>query len=161
MISRQNYGASNSEELKKKKESEKEIIQKILADIELMPEYKSLDKSKLSKLKKYGLPRLESWNSLIDSGLVRKEIFSQLYSYFSNYAHSEFISILQLSQTSINAKNKDNISNVQLSLGIVRIIICLAIEFYKKSFKSANAIYNALPVEKRSTINIWKALGKN
>lgn len=160
LISRQNWSTNSSEGVFSKKKHEKLIIEKILKEIEQMPDYKSLDKSRLKKLQKYGSPRLHSWNELIEQSVLRKEMFPVLYSYFSCYAHSEYISILQLSQVSINAEDKHNISNVQLSLGIVRMIISLSIDFYINSFQSAKVAYNTFPDEIRNAVTIWKKIGE-
>lgn len=161
LISRQTFGNSTNEEILKKKESEKLIIEKILSEIKQMLEYKNLDKSKLKKLQKYGLPRLCSWNELIEQGILRKETFSVIYSYFSSYAHSEYISILQLSQVSLNAKSVDNISNIQLSLKIVKMIISLSIDFYINNFKSAEIVYNNFPEEIRHAVMFGRELARD
>jgi hypothetical protein len=160
LLSRQSWGKSLSDKLNKKKEEERILIDKIILEIEKMPEYSTLDKNQLSKLKKYGLPRLYSWNELIMQSNVRKEMFSSAYSYYSSYAHTEYISILQFSQCSINAISDKNISNIQLSLNIVRMIVAMSIDFYLNNFESAMDAFNTFPIEIKDSVNIWNMLGK-
>jgi hypothetical protein len=83
LISRQSWGNNISEDLRKKKESEKTTIDQIIDQIIKMPEYPSLDKVQLNKLKKYGLPRLYSWHELIKQSNIRKDLFSSVYSMFN------------------------------------------------------------------------------
>lgn len=160
LISRQNWSDTTNEEVLKKKEAEGILIEKILLEIQSIPEYQTLDKGKLKKLHKHGLPRLFNWHELIEMSELRKDMFAEMYSYFSTYAHSEYLSILQLSQASLNSKHPENISNVQLSLGIVRMIISMSIDFYVTNFKSAEIIFNTFPNEVRNAVLIWNRIGK-
>src|SRR5690606_26004384 len=61
LISRQKWTAIEINSIEKK-EAENLIVNNIMTEIESLPEYSLLDKSKLNKLKKFGLPRIESWN---------------------------------------------------------------------------------------------------
>jgi len=160
LISRQSWGNNLNEDSKRIKDAEKLNIEDIIDEIQKMPEYSSLDKSQLKKLQKYGLPRLYSWNELIEQSNVRKEIFSTSYSFFSSYAHTEYVSILQLSQCSINAKSAQNISNIQLCLNFVRMIVAMSIDFYLKNFESARNVFDTFPVEIRHSVNTWKMIGQ-
>jgi len=160
LISRQTWGDTTNEEVLKKKEAERLLIEKILLEIQNIPEFQNLDKRELSKLQKHGLPRLYNWHELIEMSELRKEMFAVIYSYFSTYAHSEYLSILQLSQASLNSQHPANISNVQLSLGIVRMIISMSIDFYVTNFKSAEIIFNTFPKDIRNAVFVWKSIGR-
>lgn len=160
LISRQNWGDTTNEEILKKKESERLQIENILQEIQKIPEYQNLDKRALNKLQKHGLPRIYNWHELIEMSNLRKDFFSNMYSYFSTYAHSEYLSILQLNQISLNSRHLSNISNVQLSLSVVRMIISMSIDFYVSSFKSAELTYNTLPDEIRNAVLIWQKIGR-
>lgn len=160
LISRQNLGDNNMQEIIKKKNEEKLLIDKIMSEIKKIPEYQSLDKGKLNKLQKHGLPRLYNWHELIDMSDLRKDIFSLTYSFFSSYAHSEYLSILQLRQASLNSQDESNIRNVKLNLEILRMIISMTIDFYVRNFKSAEIFFNTLPFELRYEVNIWLKTSK-
>ena len=160
LISRQNWGETTNEEIFKKKETERLLIEKILYEIQNIPEYQTLDKGELKKLKNHGLPRLYNWHKLIEMSELRNVMFSELYSFFSTYAHSEYLSILQLSQASFNSQQLANISNVQLSLSVVRMIISMSIDFYAKNFKTAEMVFDTFPIEIKNAVLVWKRVGR-
>lgn len=160
LISRQNMTSAHHDEILLKKETEKLLIDKILLEIQNLPEYKNLDKSKLNKLKRYGLPRLFTWHELINLSELNNEMFAKFYSYFSTYAHSEFLSILQLSQASLSSNNINTISNVQLSLDIVKMINALSIDYYVINFVSANNVFKSFSADIKQSVFLWKEIGK-
>lgn len=167
LISRQNFDTLNlendksiTEEINKKKEAERLLIEKIMNDIRALPEYGKLDSRKLNQLSTYGLARVQSWQMLIQQCDLGTELFSTCYSFFSSYAHSEYLSILQISQANMNSKNPQNITNAQTSLGLVRMIIALSIEFYTKSFKPAEITYNTFPDKTKMAIKIWQDIAR-
>jgi|GEM_PF-1881112 len=159
LISRQNFSGKN-EDYQKKKEEEKVTIDKIMEEIKGMEEYAKLDKTKLNKLSTYGLPRLDSWQQLIRKGNLRKDIIGNCYSLFSNYAHSEYLSIIQVGQSSMNSKNGDNIGNIQASLTVVRIINSMTIHYYATHFKAAELVYNTFPGSIRNAVEIARKIGE-
>lgn len=159
LISRQNFSGEN-EGYQKKKEEEKVTIDKIMEEIKGMEEYARLDKINLNKLTTYGLPRLESWQQLIRKSNLKKEIIGNCYSLFSNYAHSEYLSIIQVGQSSMNSKNRNNIGNIQLSLTVVRIINSMTIHYYATHFKAAELVYNTFPDSIRNAVEIARKIGE-
>ena len=159
LISRQNF-TGEEVNYKKKKEEEKELIDKIMLQIEAMVDYEKLDKGELKKLKTIGLPRLESWRNLINESNLKKSIIGNCYSLYSNYAHSEYLSIIQIEQSSMNAIDSNNISCVDLSLTIVRIVNSMTIDYYVKHFKAAELVYNTFPDNIKNAIIIAKRIGE-
>ena len=159
LISRQNFSGGN-EDYQKKKEEEKVTIDKIMKEITGMEEYSRLDKNKLNKLSTYRLPRLDSWQLLIKKSNLRKEIIGNCYSLFSNYAHSEYLSIIQVGQSSMNSKNIDNIDCIKLSLTVVRVINSMTIHYYATHFKAAELVYNTFPDSIRNVVDIARGIGE-
>ena len=162
LLTRKNFADPKGDFNIDKKESESEMIQKILLEIESMDEYRSLDKRKLNSLKTYGLHRIDSWHKLIEESDLKQTMFSNSYSFFSDYAHSEFLSILQIGQVSLNSKDPNNISNVMLVLSHVRMIVALCAKFYISNYKVAESAFNTYPLTQRTIIALWsKIAGKN
>lgn len=159
LISRQSFDTSQFQENQQKKQDEAKVIETILKEIENMPEYSTLGKQQKKKLDTYGLPRIESWHNLIDESDLKPEMFKQIYSYYSSYAHSEYISILQISQANLNAQSKSNIEMIKTTLSVVRIVTCLSIKFYSKRFKSAEIVFNTLPNTIQMAVRIWSGIG--
>jgi hypothetical protein len=158
LISRQNFSTGEISKLGQKKAKEKVLIEKLKNEIEKHEKFKSLSKHQLSKLNKFGLPRLDSWNSLIESSRLNESYFKNAYSYFSNYAHSEYLSILQLKQSSLKAQNKDNLSKANISLSVVRIINSVIIIWLKEKFKACEMKYNMFPSDKTQIVEMWAKL---
>lgn len=159
LISRQGFN-SRDEKYLRKKEEEKILIDKIMKEIKEMEEYVNLDRSKLNKLSKYGLPRLESWQNLISKSNLGKGFIGNCYSLFSNYAHSEYLSIIQVAQSSMNSRNKSNLSHIQLCLTVVRAMTSMTIHYYATNFKEAELVYNTFPNSIRTAVEIARRIGE-
>lgn len=158
LISRQNLTGSTPE-LVEKKIQEKEVIDRILREIKNMPEYSSLDKKRLNQLRGYGLPRIDSWQSLIKQSNLKDEILSGMYSLASNYAHSEYLAILQLSQSNTNKDNLKNNSFIISSLNIAKIIVAMSIDYYTTTHPIANQTYTELQGKVKTSIQLWRSIG--
>lgn len=159
LISRQNF-ISEEIDYKQIKHDEMITIDRIMNEIKKVPEYRTLDKVKLRKLSTYGLPRLASWQQLIADSNLKESLFRNCYSLFSNYAHSEYLSILQISQSSMNSKDGNNVSAVQLCLTVTKIIASMAINYYKSHFKAAELVYNTFPISILNVIEISRKIGE-
>lgn len=160
LISRQSYEIKVIMELKEKKKQEKNRIKELIIEIENSPLYPTLKKQQLWKLDNYGLPRLLSWNKLLDESRLSNDIFRDVYSLYSNYAHSEFISLMQVNEGSLSKSDKLNISNVELTLSIVRMVNAVSIEYLKNRFKCSEIIFNSLPSGLINSIKIWSEIAQ-
>jgi len=165
LITRQGYDFPIKEgpvyqEFKNKKDREKIILENLLTEIKSYPEYSGLGKKEINKLKKFGLPRIDSWQKMIEASDLKKSLFTTIYSLSSNYAHSEFLGIMQIKQGSFSANNSHTIDLAGLCLIIVKIINSMVIEHMSKNFKSVELIYNAKPFALQKSIEISIKLGK-
>lgn len=158
LIKRQNWATSDNMEFEELKHREKKLIDSILSEIKKMSEFQTLDKNKITKLHNHGLPRLHSWSDLIKQSNLSYELFEKLYSFFSSYSHSEYISVLQLSQVSLNSANPTTISNTHMAFSMVRMLLSLSIIFYTKEFHAAKKAYDLLPDQIKNEIRISNAL---
>lgn len=153
LVSRQQYEPKNKQ-FKAQRVKEKRIIDDIKRDIKLLPEFKRLRQAHIKKLEQYGLPRIESWHKLLEVSDLNN-IFASSYSLFSSYAHSEFISILQLKKTSLNSNNKIVQDHVTLCIMIIKVVNCLVIKHLMVNFKTAEIIYNTKSENLKSSIEMW------
>lgn len=154
LITRQNFEDPNGFHKTDQIAKEAEIIKKILSEIESSEEYKSLDKRKLNKLQSHGLPRIDSWHKLINESKLNRFLFANAYSLFSEYAHSEYLSVLQIEQSNYYANSKDTTDNAVFPLSITKMIITLLIKFYVQNFKVAEEYFNSCPAEYKVTVRI-------
>lgn len=160
LLSRQNFKKNNNKEFEQQKAKEKAQIDAIKAEIKKMPEYDKLDKRQISNLERFGLPRLESWNNLIQSSNLKKEFFGTTYSLLSNYAHSEFLSTIQFKQTGLGIDVSEVESFISTCFTIVRSLNSLSIEWLIENYEECNACFDELSPELQSNIKIWAGIGK-
>lgn len=160
LMSRQNFKTNGLKDLEEKKQNEKEIIKNLKKEIEEHPKFSELGKQQIHKLDTYGLPRMKSWIDMIDSSSLNSEMFKTKYKFYSNYAHCEYLSILQIKQSNHNASNKDAIANANIAINTIKQIICLVIEWLNKNYPSAQTISDGISEDLKSSIRIWTSIAK-
>lgn len=164
LITRQNFDlpkieSNLYEEALDTKKRESKIVEKILEEIEQMEEYKNItenDKRTFRNLRKFGKPRIDSWNNLIKDSELKENFFCSLYALFSSYAHSEFLGIYQLK----HSLKPEFTSNSRLCIYIVQIINALVIDFLVNNFYSARIMYNAKSTSIMDEIELAIKLGR-
>ncbi len=134
-----------SKEFKNKLLREKKLIDDLTVEIKKSTYYSSLDKTKLWKLDKYGLPRIFSWGVLIENSILNSRIFEKVYKLYSNYSHSEYISMIQINEGSLSRDSEENIKNVAIALNNLRLVNATTLIKLKDYFECTNEIYQTLP----------------
>ena len=128
--------------------------------IEQSPFYKDIGKQSLWKLDTFGLPRLVSWTKLIKQSVLKTSMFETLYKLYSNYAHSEFISLIQMNgQATLNKGSKENNDSILNSLRLVKMINCIAMIGLKNKFEFASKVFETYDEETKTTILFWNEFG--
>ena len=155
LITRQGFEAGIHKDLQEIKAEEKEIIEQLKLELINDPYFSKLTKPQKKKLETYGLPRIESWHSLIQNSKLETEFYGSVYKLLSNYAHSEFLSILQIKQANYNITNKVTLSNANLSLTIVKQIVSLISMWLTSRYKSAEIVFNSLSENDIKDIKFW------
>jgi hypothetical protein len=153
---RDNIGDSVNEKLK----TELSEIQWLLSVIEKSPYYKNINKQNLWKLDKFGLPRLVSWQKLLEKSILKSSIFKIPYKLYSNYVHSEFISLIQMNgKDTLNKDSKENNDALLTSLRDVKMINCISIVSLKNKFEFASKVFETFDEETKTTILFWNEFG--
>ncbi|QBA22357.1 hypothetical protein EU348_14650 [Chryseobacterium indologenes] len=146
------------EKVKKVLDSELEEIKELLNIIEKSQHYSNLEKKHLSKLSRYGIPRLKSWSELLESSMLKTDLFLTSYKLYSNYAHSEFISLIQCNGADVfNKGSYGNSLHLKNALRLVLYINCVSIIQLKKKFDYTNEVYDAFNLEQKNIIEFWNA----
>ena len=159
LISRQKFKFTKKEYLDKQS-NEKSIIDELIKELEANKYFHELNKGQLNKLKSYGLPKLVSWNKMIDKSDLNNKLFKDIYSLYSNYAHSEFLSMIQINETPFYTSNQKNIEGIILSLNITRLINCLLIDFIRNKFKIIEIVYHSYPNGLKQNIELLTKFAK-
>ncbi|MHA6727575.1 hypothetical protein ACX3PU_05870 [Chryseobacterium sp. A301] len=95
--------------------SEKEEIDKLKKEVKESEFYSQLSKHEIWKLDTFGIPRTISWSKLLNKISINNNLLDGYYKLYCNYAHSEFVSIMQLNQMNLN----NNMRNAELLLCII------------------------------------------
>lgn len=135
-------------------------IERLLSIIEKSPYYSQIDKQKSWKLDKYGLPRLVSWQKLIEQSILKTSLFETSYKLYSNYAHSEFISLIQMNgKQMLNKGSKENNDSILNPLRAVKMINCISMVCLKNKFDFASKVFEKYDDETKTTILFWNEFG--
>lgn len=147
-------------EVNQKLREEFDEIERLLEIIKKSPHYKTLKKHNLWKLDKFGLPRLESWQKLLEQSILKTNVFEIPYKLYSNYAHSEFISLIQMNGSdTLNKGSKINNEHILNALRVVKMINCIAITSLKNKFDFAEKVFEKYDEETKTTILFWNEFG--
>lgn len=148
------------ENVNEKLQTELAEIKRLKTIIEKSPYYKNLNKQNLWKLDTFGLPRLVSWSKLIEQSILKTSMFELSYKLYSNYAHSEFISLIQMNGAkTLNKGSEENDLSILNSLRVVKMINCIAIVGLKNKFDFASKVFEQYDEEIKSTILFWNEFG--
>ncbi|MFY0603022.1 MAG: hypothetical protein JXQ93_03670 [Flavobacteriaceae bacterium] len=161
--SRQNFFNERGElkeNITEKLKAELSEIKKLKTKIVKSPYYKNIQKQNLYKLDTYGLPRLESWLKLLEQSILKTSIFGTSYKLYSNYAHSEFISLIQINEkNALNKGSEENDKTILNALRVVKMINCISIIGLKNKFDFASKIFEKYDEETKMTIIFWNEFG--
>ena len=159
-VSRQNFKENLQKSFKEKLLREKKEIETLKLEIKKSKYYSTLEKQHLWKLDTFGLPRIISWSTLLENSVLKKELFESIYKLYSNYAHSEFISIIQINEGSLHKSNEFNVSNISSNLFLARIINCITITLLKEKFECTSLAYETIDEELKYSIEFWNKFGR-
>lgn len=90
---------AHSEEHVKKQKSEKKEIEKIYDNFKKNEYFEKFSVKKRENIIKNTPARIANWERLFEESCLRKDIFYKLWKLCSNYAHSEYISLIQFKET--------------------------------------------------------------
>lgn len=145
-----------NEDISKKLESEFDSIKALLIEAKKYKFYTDLKKNDLWKLDTFGIPRLKSWSELLELSILKNELFITPYKLYSNYAHSEFISLIQINgKDSLNQNSIENNIQIKNALRITLFINCVSIMQLINKFPNILPHYNQLTKDQKDIIEFW------
>lgn len=158
-MSRQNFGKTKSDIFISKLEKEKAEIEELKSTIKKSRFYSNLKKQDLWKLDKFGLPRIMSWSSLLEQSTLKTDLFDKIYKLYSNYAHSEFISMIQLNETKLSKHDSFNIETTVTTLNNIRVINCVSMVAFINKYEFAKNKYQEIDESLKFVIEFWNKFG--
>lgn len=148
-------------EIWEKLESESHEIDKLFNQIKESRFFNNLKKQHLWKLDQYGIPRLDSWNTLLKNSMLENNLFILPYKLYSNYAHSEYISLIQLNEPNVlNKSSEGNKLYLRSALMIVNMINCVSIIELKNKFSCCLNAFGNLDETTKEKITFWSDFAK-
>ena len=159
---RQNFGDESnlSHELIKKKKQEANLIKVIRAVIEENVEFQKLEaKTKKSILKAptYRIPaKTYTWIELFEMSKLSNDIFRGYWKIYSNYAHSEFLAIMQLESLFADPINFRLFQFQTLKVQV--LLICHLITEVKDLFDCTQIRYDEQDDIYKEEVEIWNKI---
>lgn len=145
-----------NKEISEKIDNELLAINYLLEKIKHSKYYKELNKQNLWKLDTFGLPRLTSWQNLLEHSVLNPIWFLKPYKLYSNYAHSEFISLIQMNEKGVlNGDSEDNSIAVDNALRTVKMICCTSIKLLENKFDCTSKSFMSLNDDLKKMIEFW------
>lgn len=159
IMARQDFGKTTNEKFLSKMKREKAEINELKKTIKKSPYYSKLKQQQLWKLDKYGLPRIMSWSELLKQSILKTDLFEKVYKLYSNYAHSEFIAMIQLNEGNMSKSDSSNVETTVTTLKIIRAINCVSIISFINKYEFAKDKYMEIDESSRYVIEFWNKFG--
>ncbi len=158
-MARQDFGKTTNEKFLSKMKREKAEINELKKTIRTSPYYSKLKQQQLWKLDKYGLPRIMSWSELLKQSILKTDLFEKVYKLYSNYAHSEFIAMIQLNEGKMSKSDSFNAETTVTTLNNIRVINCVSIISFINKYEFAKDKYMEIDELSRYVIEFWNKFG--
>ena len=158
-MARQDFGKTKNEKFLSKMEKEKAEINELKKTIKTSPYYSKLKQQQLWKLDKYGLPRIMSWSELLEQSILKTDLFEKVYKLYSNYAHSEFIAMIQLNEGKMSKADSFNAETTITTLNNILVINCVSIISFVNKYELAKDKYMEIDESSRYVIDFWNKFG--
>lgn len=143
-------------EAREKLKTEAVESERLLEEVKQSPHFTNIKKRDAWKLDTYGVPRLKSWHELIGESKLAGSKIATSYKLYSNYAHSEFISLIQMNGADIHHKkaeqNKLHVKNV---VRVILMINTVSLLQLKDKFKCTSDAFEKLLTKQKDLIAFW------
>lgn len=136
------------------------MIKELEESILKSPYYKTIPKNRRGSFKRWGLSRILSWEELLKFSVLRSDLWPKVYTLATNYAHSDFISMMQINEGSFGTSSPENLNQIELQLDNVRMLNSIAIELLIEKFPSASKQFEKAPQEVEIQIKSWGNIAK-
>lgn len=157
LVHRQGFPATTEDSIEKKNQEEKEI-EFLIGEINKNTFFQSLHKQKQNDLLQKKPPRILGWEKLIETSHLKTDNTTQLWKYYSNYAHSEMIGIIQIEDY---IKNTDHLAEtIYYTAEQTLALNCVLVQDFFSAFPELQELEARLPSLMRSKLNFWNRIVK-
>jgi len=148
------YNLDNEEQLN----HEKEVIDRLLETLKTNAYFLGLPLKNQEHYLKTKEAKQFNWTELLDKADLRPEFFKDTWRLLSNYAHSEFLSVLQIREYPRNFQQLN--SNAYFMGEVCAMVLGRAISNTAIIFSVTKEIVDALEIEEENLLKYFAAVGK-
>lgn len=141
-----------------KQKDEKTRIDEIISILQKNGFFISLPKKDQNRILKEKKSKLFSWNALLDESKLTNEIFKKSWNLYSNFAHSEFASLMQVS--SFLKEPYKTISSRNLEIFIALMLISIFIKDFSHLYNEIEIRYKIIPIDDQEVIEMFNKLAQ-
>jgi hypothetical protein len=155
--SRQDF-KSDYIDYKLKIETEKDIINKCTEELKCNEYFKSLPESKRKEILKAKPAKIIGWQQLFKTSDIKSELFLKAWRLYSNYAHSEYLSLIQVREYRQGAP--EFISAIQSTAFTSLILTSIFITNFRKLYKEVDDNFSTLNRDQLDCVNLLDSIGR-
>lgn len=141
-----------------KQKFEKNRIDEIISQLHKNDFFKSLPEKEQKRILKEKKAKLTTWNTLLDESRLTSEIFKKSWNLYSNFAHSEFASLMQVK--SFLEEPYKTISSRNLVIFTALMLISLFIKDFSQLYREIEIRYKIISIDDQEVIELFNKLAQ-
>ncbi len=140
-------------------EREKKQEAELLKELETNPYYQKISEESKKYIRKNNLAKVKNWADIISSSKLNQNNFHRIWKLYSNYAHSEYLSVIQIYDYMANPEETISVRN--LTLFFTLTLTCVLIVDFSNLYKELQEYFDKLDDNQKRIIKLFYSLGKN
>lgn len=141
-----------------KQKFEKNRINEIISQLHENDFFKTLPEKEQERIIKEKKAKLSTWNTLLDESKLTSEIFKKSWNLYSNFAHSEFASLMQVK--SFLEEPYKTISTRNLVIFTALMLISVFIKDFCQLYREIEIRYKIIPIDDQEVIELFNRLAQ-
>jgi len=154
LLIRQNFPTNSQESIAISKQEKREI-EMLSEALERNPSFQAMTNKQAKKLRAEGKWKNQSWREIAESAGINELHARHFYSYSSGYAHSDYLSVMQIRDAKDETIRKKMIIG---TLEVILIAMAYMVNSYCKFFPNARRELQNHP-DNSAIIDLWIAVG--
>jgi hypothetical protein len=145
-------------EVEAKKKEEEKRIDELLQTLRQNPFFLSLYQAQQKKILKDRSAKLVGWNILVEQTELTSEMYRKLWRLSSNYAHSEYLSLIQIKE--YLTKPDEVLSTRNLIQTLLMMLTCVFITDFSRLYPEITQRFAKLPANDIRVIQLFTGTAK-
>jgi len=131
----------------------------LLKELETNPYYQKISEESKKYIRKNNLAKVKNWADIISSSKLNHNNFHKIWKLYSNYAHSEYLSVIQIYDYMANPEETISVRN--LTLFFTLTLTCVLIIDFSNLYKELQDYFEKLDDNQKRIIKLFYNLGKS